>query len=109
MGIEEIRAVKAGKAKEEKKPKWRAQYSKKRQKENRHYNKEARIFKMENPRCGIMSRVCTGATQGVHHKKGRGKYLRVKEFWMPACNPCNEYAEAHPEEAREKGWKESKF
>jgi len=84
-------------------------YSNKRVEINKLYNAEADEFRKQNPDCAIKSPVCTQRTQGVHHKKGRGKYLRVKEKWLPACNACNDYCEEHPEWARENGFIESRL
>jgi hypothetical protein len=94
---------------EDKKPGRIAMYSKKRKVINRDYDKEAKEFRENHPDCEIRSPVCTGHTQGVHHKKGRGQYLLAKEFWAGACNPCNVYIEDHPVWAREHGHKLSKF
>lgn len=109
MGIDEIRGLKSGKPKEKKKPTRIRSVSIKRQALNRNYNPAAKKFREENPRCKILSEVCTGETQGVHHTKGRGKYLMAFETWMPACNPCNEYCESHTDWAKERGFKISKF
>lgn len=84
-------------------------YSKSRQVVNRLYNARARIFRNNNPVCVINSPVCTKYTEGVHHRKGRGKYLMDERFWMPACNRCNGYIEDHSLWAQENGFKESKF
>lgn len=86
-----------------------AKFSEKRKKVNAVYYKMARIFKKQYPVCAINSPHCKGITQGVHHTRGRGKYLLVIETWLPACNPCNDYIEAHDAWAREKGFKKSKY
>lgn len=84
-------------------------YSKKRRVVNEQYNQRARKFRNEHPKCTVLSPVCTGNTQGVHHVKGRGRYLMDENYWKPACNACNTYIEDHPVWARENGHKESKF
>lgn len=74
------------------------------------YTPEAKKFREENPVCAIKSPVCTGKTQGVHHSKGKiGKLLLDKKYWMAACNPCNDWIESDDAEARERGFKISKF
>jgi hypothetical protein len=84
-------------------------YSLKRQAINKVYNPEARQFVKNNPKCAINSPNCTGRTQGVHHKKGRGSYLMDKSTWIPACNPCNDYCEDHSQWAIDNGHKESRL
>lgn len=93
----------------DKKPKKRKPYSDKRQQLNRLYDAEARQYRKEYPECAINSPNCTGKTQGVHHVKGRGKHLMDKQFWKPACNPCNVYVEDHHEWAVENGHKKSRL
>lgn len=85
-------------------------YSKKREQLNKVYDARARLFRKANPQCKIMAPGgCTGKTQGVHHRKGRGRYLLDESTWIPACNYCNGYVEAHPAWAVENGFKESKY
>jgi hypothetical protein len=85
-------------------------YSKKRQKTNRHYNERAEIFRKANPYCKIIAPGgCTRLTQGVHHKRGRGKYLLDELTWLPACNYCNGYVDTHPEWATAMGFVESRL
>lgn len=81
-------------------------YSDKRRELNKLYDAEARQYRKQNPECAIKSPNCTKHTQGVHHKKGRGKYLLEKATWLPACNPCNHYVEAHHQWAIDNGFKE---
>lgn len=83
-----------------------ATYSKKRQAVNKLYDPLAKKFREENPKCAIKSPVCTKRTQGVNHKKGRGKYLLDVSTFEPACNACNTYCEDHPLWAIENGHKE---
>lgn len=84
-------------------------YSKTRKELNKVYDPEAKQFRKDNSICAINSPVCTKVTQGVNHKKGRGKYLMDKSTWEPACNPCNGYCEDHTEWAIENGHKESRL
>lgn len=83
--------------------------SKGRKKVNANYYKQARAFKKKHPVCKIQSPDCTYNTEGVHHKRGRGAYLMDESTWMPACNACNAYVEAHDAWARKRGFKESKY
>lgn len=85
------------------------QYSSKRMLLNKLYDAEARQYRKEHPECAINSPVCTKRTQGVHHVKGRGKYLLDKKYWKPACNPCNHYVEVHHQWALDNGHKESRL
>lgn len=80
-------------------------YSDKRRELNKLYDMEARQYRKENPECAIKSPNCTKYTQGVHHKKGRGKNLLDKKTWLPACNACNHYVEAHHQWAIDNGFK----
>lgn len=73
------------------------------------YDVEAKRFRKDNPNCVIKSPNCTARTQGVHHKKGRGKHLLDKSTWLPACNPCNHYVEANHQWAIDNGHKESRL
>ena len=83
--------------------------SKKRQKVDRIYSKEAKTFREENENCAIRSPRCTGRTEGVHHVRGRGIYLLDKTTWKPACNACNLYVEDNHKWAVDNGHKESRL
>lgn len=39
----------------------------------------------------------------VHHKKGRGKYLNVVEFFLAVARVCHDWIHAHPKEAMKLG------
>lgn len=93
----------------DKKPRRIATYSDKRKELNKLYDAEARLYRKEHPDCAIKSPVCTKRTQGVHHIKGRGKYLLDKTTWEPACNACNAYVERHHQWAIENGHKQSRL
>jgi hypothetical protein len=81
--------------------------SKKREKINAIYGPKAASFRYDNPKCVILSPVCTGATQGVHHVKGKAteELLLDENFWLPACNACNDYIEEKPLWAIANGFK----
>lgn len=75
---------------------------------NRLYSKQAKEFRQQNPLCALkIAGVCTKHTQGVHHTRGKAtiELLLKQEWWMPACNPCNNWCESHAAEAKEMGFK----
>ena len=83
--------------------------SKKRAAQYRIYYPKAKKFREGNPDCVIRSPDCTGATQGVHHVRGKdGDQLLVEKDWLPSCNPCNGFMEVHDAWARERGFKKSR-
>lgn len=59
----------------------------------REYVKARKEHLEEFPDCQIHSRVCTGVAVCIHHTKGRGIYLAVKELFKSSCNSCNMYLE----------------
>ena len=84
--------------------------SAKRAKQETKYNREAKVFKEENPNCkaGIPGK-CTGMTTEVHHIAGRiGLMLLYQPYWLPTCHECHVWIEAHPIEAKELGYSMSK-
>ena len=52
----------------------------------------------DNERC-IMA-----AMNAPHHKKGRGKYLADKRFFMAACAFHHQHIEDHKKDARKRGY-----
>jgi hypothetical protein len=83
--------------------------SEKRKEQNHEYFKLVEQYKRDNPECAVRLGGCTGATEDPHHKRGRGKYLLDVTTWLPVCRNCHIYIENHPEEAKEKGWSESRL
>lgn len=84
--------------------------SDKRKEQNKEYAKISEDFKRGNPSCAArINGYCTGKTESVHHKRGRGKYLLDVSTFFPCCLSCHSYIEAHPEEAKERGWSESRL
>ena len=84
--------------------------SAKRAKQERSYSKEAKAFKELHPMCkaGIPNQ-CTGQTTDVHHMAGRiGDMLLYQPLWLPVCRGCHDWIEAHPIEAKELGYSQSK-
>lgn len=62
-----------------------------------------------DPYCELRTPACTQKAQGLHHMKGRGKYLLVRKYLKRACNACNGYVENHPQYALEHGLSVSKL
>lgn len=87
-----------------------AQFSKKRQKENREYSIKSRPYWKGKP-CAIKSPGCTHAATGIHHLKGRlGELLMDEKYWLPACGYCNTiWVEQNHAEAEKKGLKLSRL
>lgn len=83
--------------------------SEKRKELNHEYFKLVEQFKRDNPKCAVRLGGCTNATDDPHHKRGRGKYLLDVSTWLPVCRQCHIYIENHPEEAKERGWSESRL
>lgn len=92
------------------------QKSKKQHREDKKYNKARKVF-LEGRQCAKCKH--TKGTQ-VHHKKGRKGYadkwallrgitlLHDQRHWLPVCDQCHTYIETHPDEAKEKGWSETR-
>lgn len=105
------RDLKNGAPKPEKKKQMKIKpVSDKRAKMNKVYAEASRPF-WKGQRCQINSPVCSGAAQGIHHRKGKATptLLMDKTWWMRACNHCNAYVETHDEWARERGFKLSRY
>lgn len=103
--------LKNGQVKPEKKqPAKIKQVSDKRAVLNREYAKESRPF-WKGKHCRIRSPICTGAAQGIHHRKGKvtKEDLMDKRYWMEACNACNSYVENNDAWARKMGYKISRL
>lgn len=80
--------------------------SEKRSKEERIYQAKRLIFLSRNPMCKMaIPGLCLGKANTIQHLKGRvGELFLDESEWIPACWPCHQYADTHPEEAIEKGW-----
>ena len=76
-------------------------FSKKRAVENKKYSEIRLEFLEAHPKCEVCK--FRDATT-IHHKKGRGIYLCVIEFFLAACMPCHEKIELNPKWAKEKGY-----
>ncbi len=91
-------------------PAYIAPYSKNRSKVNRIYDKLAAAFKLERPYCELrIEGVCTGTTEGVHHKRGRGRWLLAVFTWLGACNACNGWCDRNHAKAQELGFLEDRL
>lgn len=99
-----------GKPPQQKKPRKIAPFSKKRQAANKVYAEKSRPF-WKGKTCQIRSPVCTGAAQGIHHRKGKATIsdLLDERYWMAACNHCNAYVETNDAWARRLGFKVSRI
>lgn len=87
-----------------------AHYSKKREKKQREYRKIVKEMLSKDARCKINSPVCTGYSQGLHHRIKRSpNNLTDLKILIPACNACNSYLESHTEWGIKKGFIISKF
>lgn len=73
------------------------------------YAKIAAKFKKDNPFCAARLPGCTLHTTDVHHKKSRGEYLLVIEYFLPVCRSCHNWIHQNDAEARKLGFLESKF
>lgn len=84
--------------------------SEKRKETNKEYFKLVEQFKKDNPECKAkVNEYCTKTTTDPHHRNGRGSRLLDVSTWLPVCRSCHNYIEAHPKEAKEKGWSSSRL
>lgn len=84
--------------------------SKKRAELNEEYFKLVEQFKKDNPECKAKcNEYCTKTTEDPHHSRGRGVFLLDTSTWIPVCRSCHSYIESHPQEAKERGWSESRL
>lgn len=60
-------------------------------------------FLKDNPICQCNRNGCRRRSTEVHHKKGRGIYLNVVEFFLAVNRICHRWIEDHPKEAKELG------
>lgn len=60
----------------------------------------------DHPRCEcvINGHKCRKFSDQIHHKRGRGKDLCNKEFFMAVCGPCHNYIERHRAWAKWSGY-----
>ena len=98
-GLSQIQRYQQKQKEKERKP--IAKHSPKRAKEEREYSKEAKAFKLANPDCAARLKGCTGATEDVHHMKGKiGDLLLDQHYWLPACRHCHDWIEKNSKKAK---------
>ena len=78
--------------------------SKKLTKEERLYNRMRIPWLEKRPVCEARYEGCTHRSTDVHHIKGRGIWLLIKEWWLAVCRNCHEHIHKHPKQAREDGF-----
>lgn len=84
--------------------------SPKREEINKEYFKLAEDFKTQNSECyAKIKNICTGKTDDVHHKKGRGRYMNNPDYFLAVCRSCHIFITNNPQIAIEKGWSESRL
>jgi hypothetical protein len=86
--------------------------SKKREQVNRkEYAPKAKAFLKEHPKCQAATAICTGASQCVHHKKGKHSHedLLDEKFWLAVCFSCHRAIEDNPSWAKEMGFSVSRL
>jgi hypothetical protein len=91
-----------------KQPKPIAKESKERKEINRkEYAPKAAEFVKNNPKCQAnIKDVCSGASQCVHHKKGKNSKedLLDNNYWLAVCFNCHRVIEDNPAFARQEGF-----
>lgn len=84
--------------------------TKSREKEEREYSKQRKIFLSSHPYCQAALPCCNGVSSQVHHKAGRiGSLLLDQTRWLSVCYNCHEHIERNPTEAKELGLSESRL
>jgi len=74
------------------------------------YTPAAKAFLKKHKLCEIKMKGCTVEATVVHHVRGRlGARLHDQEDWVASCANCNLMVEVKDLEAREKGFKKSRF
>lgn len=53
----------------------------------------------DHPICECGRNGCKRKSQDIHHKKGRGIYLNVIEYWLAVARVCHTWINEHPKEA----------
>lgn len=71
--------------------------------DDKEYKKIVKEMLAESNWCELNTPVCTVTAQGLHHKKRRGSNYLNRKYLLRSCNACNEYVEANPKYALEKG------
>lgn len=80
--------------------------SKKRQRDSRLYNKNAKAFLDRHRNCQVER--CIRRSTQVHHTAGRrGTNYLDETTWMAVCLPCHDEIHRHPKWAMAKGYLKS--
>jgi hypothetical protein len=66
------------------------------------YRKVRDQYMKSTPVCEV--RGCPHPPTDLHHRKGRGKYLCVVEYFMAVCRAHHNYIEMYPIWAKENGY-----
>lgn len=74
--------------------------SKRKEGEWREYVKKRNKYLNEHPNCEVCKK---DQSESLHHKRHRGKYLCVEEYFLATCSRCHSYIHNNPKEAYEKG------
>ncbi len=83
-----------------------AKLSDKRKIQEAQYQKLRLEFLNVHQKCEIKANSnCTVFATECHHSKGRiGLLLTDVKYFIAGCRNCHQWAETHPNEAKEKGW-----
>lgn len=99
MGLKEVQEMKANFTR---KPKGVIpQVSEKRKEVNKVYDKVAKQYKKEHPKCEADLEGCTKKTTDIHHQAGRSNaaLLINTNYFLACCRSCHSWIEIHPHEA----------
>ncbi len=90
-------------------PKKAAPVSKKMKETISAYSKLRDAFLYIKPHCEAKLVGCTGKSQDVHHKAGRGENHLQVGTWLAVCRSCHQWIEENPSEAKELGYSENRL
>jgi len=82
--------------------------STKKQSEDKVYTKLRRDYLLQHPFCQAALPECSKIATDIHHKAGRGKYYLITTTWIGLCRSCHQWAEEHPEDAKQIGVSETR-
>ncbi len=71
---------------------------------DRIYSVLRKDFLLDHPVCEAGCPGCKGVATEVHHKRGRGVWQNVVEYFLAVCHHCHSWIETHPAEAKAKGF-----
>lgn len=99
MSIEQIRQLKENFTR---KPKGVIpQVSEKRVMANKEYDRVAKQYKKEHPKCEANLKDCTKKTTDIHHQAGKSNaaLLINPDYFLGCCRKCHQWIEMHPHES----------